>query len=189
MVNNRFLRVKMLISQTNIAKCKGSHIHATCPEYQKFSLDQKHEIVSQNNPCSNCLSNKHFRQSCPSTKRCQTCKGFHHTTLHDPSKQFKRHTAAFSTSNDNQPTENPASRQTQPPSFQQQNQNKSTDTVSSKRSQHTIYGQSFSGKQQSQRQNIQRAHLNAPNPTQNLSINRNTFPPPDWYEQLQILPV
>ena len=93
-------------------KCKGSHTLATCHEYQKCSPYQRYEIVSKNNLCSNCLSNKHFKQSRPSTKRCQTCKGFHHTTLQDPSKQVKRLTAAFSTSNLNQPTQNLASRQT-----------------------------------------------------------------------------
>ena len=31
--------------------------------------------------------------------------------------------------------------------------------------------------------------MNASNPTQNFSINRNTIPPPEWHEQLQILPV
>ena len=31
--------------------------------------------------------------------------------------------------------------------------------------------------------------MNASNLTQNFSINRNTIPPPEWYEQLQILPV
>ena len=175
-------------SNKSCEKCKGSHILATCPDYQKCAPDQRNDIVSKNNLCSNCLSNKHFKQSCPSTKRCQTCKGFHHTTLHDPSKQVKRPTADFLTSNPNQPTQNLASPQT-PPSFQQQNQNKSTDTVSSKKSQHTRYGQSFSCKQQSQQQNIQRAHLNASKLTQNLGINQNTIPLPEWYEQLQMLPV
>ena len=165
-------------SNKSCEKCKRSHILATCPEYQKCAPDQRYDIVSKNNLCSNCLSNKHFKQSCPSTKRCQTCKGFHHTTLHDPSKQVKRPTAAFSTSNPHQPTQNLASPQTQP-SFQQQNQNKSTDTVSSTKRQQTRYDQSFSDKRQSQQQNIQRARLNASNPTQNFSINRNTIPPPE----------
>ena len=173
-------------SNKSCEKCKGSHILATCPDYQKCAPDQRYDIVSKNNFFSNCLSNKHFKQSCSSTKRFQSCKGFHHTTLHDPSKQVKRPIAVFSTSNPNQPTQNLASPQI-PPSFQQQNQNKSTDTVSSKKSQHTTYGQSFSCKQQSQ--NIQRAHLNASNPIQKFSFNRNTILPPEWYEQLQILPI
>ena len=60
-------------SNKSCKKWKGSHILSTCPEYQKCSLDQRYEIVSKNNLCSNCLSNKHFKQSCPSTKRCHTC--------------------------------------------------------------------------------------------------------------------
>ena len=115
-------------SYKSCENCKRSYILATCPEYQKCAPDQRYDFVIKNNLCSNCLGNKHFKQSCPSTKRCQTCKGFHHTTLHDPWKQFKRPTAAFSTSNPNQPTPNLASPQTQP-SYQQQNQNKSTNTV------------------------------------------------------------
>ena len=31
--------------------------------------------------------------------------------------------------------------------------------------------------------------MNASNPTQNFCINRNTIPPTEWYEQLQIIPV
>ena len=52
-----------------------------------------------------------------------------------------------------------------------------------------MVNRSLVNNQQSQQQNVQRAHLNASNPTQNFSINRNTIPPPEWYEQLQILPV
>ena len=111
-------------------KCKGGHTLAICPDYQKCSPDQRYEIVSKKNFCLNCPSTS------PSTKRCQPCKGFHHTTLHDPSKQNMRPTSALSTNNSNQPTQNLASRQTQQ-FFQQQNQNKITDTVSSKKSQNT----------------------------------------------------
>ena len=140
-------------SNKSCQKCKGSYILATCPEYQKCSPDQRYEIESKNNLCSNCLSNKHFNQSCLSSKRCQTCKGFHYTTLHDPSKQVKRPTAAFSTSDRNQPTQSLTRQQTHS-LVQQQNQNKSTETVNSKKRQHTRYGQSLSGKQQLQQQNI-----------------------------------
>ena len=73
-------------------KSKGSRILATCPKYQKCAPDQKYDIVSKKNLCSNCLCNKHFKQSCASTKRSQTCKRCHHTTLHEPSKQVTRPT-------------------------------------------------------------------------------------------------
>ena len=53
-------------------KCRGNHILATCPDYQKCSPSQRFDIVSKSNLCSNCLSNKHKKQNCPSTKRCQT---------------------------------------------------------------------------------------------------------------------
>ena len=80
-------------------KCRGNHILATCPDYQQCSPNQRFDIVSKSNLCSNCLSNKHKKQNCPSTKRCQTCSGYHHTTLHDPVKIIKRPPAAFATSN------------------------------------------------------------------------------------------
>ena len=47
-------------SNKSCEKCKGSHILATCPEYQKCAPDQRYDNVSKNNLCSNCLSNKHL---------------------------------------------------------------------------------------------------------------------------------
>ena len=52
----------------------------------------------------------------------------------------------------------------------------------------TRYDQSFSGKQQSQQQNIQRALLNSSNPTPNFRMNQNKIPPPEWFEQTHLLP-
>ena len=54
-------------SNKSCEKCKGSQILATCPEYQKCAADQRYDIVSKKNLCSSCLSNKHFKQSHPST--------------------------------------------------------------------------------------------------------------------------
>ena len=88
---------KTFNTKRSCEKCKQEHSNATCPEYQLCSPSDRYNLVSQNNLCTNCLSNKHHKQSCPSQKRCQVCSGFHHTTLHDPAKQIKRPTAAFST--------------------------------------------------------------------------------------------
>ena len=55
-------------SNKSCKKCRGSHTLATCTEYHKCSPDQRYGIVSKKNLCSNCLSNKHFKQSYPSTK-------------------------------------------------------------------------------------------------------------------------
>ena len=89
-----------LLTQNDREKCKQQQSIATCPEYQLCSPGDRYSLVnlvSQNNLCTNCLSNKHHKQSCPSQKRCQVCSGFHHTTLRDPAKQVKSPTAAFST--------------------------------------------------------------------------------------------
>ena len=88
---------KTFNTKRSCEKCKQEHSIATCPEYQLCSPSDRYNLVSQNNLCTNCLSNTHHKQSCPSQKRCQVCSGFHHTTLHDPAKQIKRPTAAFST--------------------------------------------------------------------------------------------
>ena len=73
--------------------------------------------------------------------------------------------------------------------MKQQYWNKGTETFKIKKSQWLKYGQSFSGKQQSQQQNFQRAHLNPSKLTQKFSVNRNKFPPPERNEQLLLLPV
>ena len=65
-------------------KCQGNDILAPCPDYQKCSPGQRFDFVSKSNLCSNCLSNKHKKQNCPSTKRYQICSGYHHTTLYVP---------------------------------------------------------------------------------------------------------
>ena len=107
MVNRPFLRIKMLINQTSLAtnaKEVTYLLHAL--NIRNFFSEHRYKIVSKNNLYSNSLSNEHLKQSCPSIRRCQTCNGFHQINLHDPSKQFKRRIASFSTSNPNQPTQN-----------------------------------------------------------------------------------
>ena len=83
-------------------KCKNNHRLAVYHEYQLCSfvlLVRETALLAKNSLCTNCLSNKNHKQTCPSTNRCQVCSGFHHTTLHDPGKQIKFPTAAFSTEN------------------------------------------------------------------------------------------
>ena len=88
---------KTFNTKRSVEKCKQEHSIATCPEYQLGSPGDRYNLVSQNIFCTNCLSDKHQKQSCPPQKRCQFCSGFHHTTLHDPANQIKRPTADFST--------------------------------------------------------------------------------------------
>ena len=174
---------KTFNTKRSCEKCKQEHSIATCPEYQLCSPSDRYNLVSQNNLCTNCLSNKHHKQSCPSQKRCQVCSGFHHTTLHDPAKQIKRPTAAFSTEvfSGNNPTassSSKASSQTPNTSSQQKSQ---TNKAPNSRS-----GQTFNNQSQ---QNVQRRNLNGNAINQSFSINQCSETPKNWYEQLQLIPV
>ena len=89
---------------TNCVQCHKPHFVATCSDYHKLSPEGRFQTIQKNSLCTNCLSNQHRRDTCPSSKRCQVCNGFHHTTLHNPAKQFNRTHAAFTTSNVQQQT-------------------------------------------------------------------------------------
>ena len=190
MVNHRFQRVKMLISQTNIAKNAKKvtySLHALNTRNVRQTKGMKfwaRTIFARIVQATNILSShvrpqndaKHVKDF--TTQLCMILRNklSGPKLLSQQAISISRHKIW------------PASK----PSHllaQQQNQNKSTEIVNSKKRQHTRYGKSFSDKQQLQHQNIRRAQLNALNPTQNFSINRKTIPPPEWYEQLQILPV
>ena len=165
-------------SKRSCEKCSGNHIPASCPDYRKCSPSQRFDIVSKSNLCSNCFSNKHMKQNCPSTKRCQTCMGYHHTTLHDPDKIIKQLPAAFATNNSR--GTNDTNQENQLVKQQYEPGCISNASVSSK-SQKSRYGQSFANKNQNQ---IQRANLN--NSNQNFSANHLQSTPKEWFEQLQL---
>ena len=162
-------------------KCRGNHILATCPDYQKCNPSQRFDIVSKSNLCSKCLSNKHKKQNCPSTKRCQTCSGYHHTTLHDPGKIIKRLPAAFSNGNS---TGSNVTNQEYLPVKQQCEPGSNNNASISSKSQKSRYGQSFANKNQNQ---FQRANLN--NANQSFSVNHLQSTPKEWFEQLQLIPI
>ena len=164
---------------------KQNSLHSNCPanQYGQPPFLSRKDADQSNKSCEKCKGSQ-ILATCPEYQKCAPDLRYDIVSKNNLCSS----SAAFSTSNPYQPKQNIASPQTQP-FFQLPNQNKSTDTVSSKKSQHTRYGQAFSGKQQSQQQNTQCAHLNAWNPTQNFSVNRNIIPPPKCYEHLQILPV
>ena len=61
--------------------CNSNHFFLFCNEYKNKTPKQREEIVLKNKRCFNCLGT-HFIADCKSTKRCNTCKQKHHTTLH-----------------------------------------------------------------------------------------------------------
>ena len=174
---------KSLHANRSCEKCKSNHSLAVCPEYQLCPPSERCSIVSKNSLCTKFLSNKHHKQTCLSTKRCQECSGFHHTTLHDPAKQIKRPTAAFSTENaqKHQPTA-PSNSKT---AVENTINNSQTKSLPNKNS-NSRYGQSFNGQNQT---NPQRRNLNGNSTNQSFSINQSPDAPKNWYEQLQLIPV
>ena len=147
------------------------------------SPGDRSNFVSQNNLCTNCLSNKHHKQSCPSQKRCQVCSGFHHTSLHDPAKQTKRPKAAFSSvvvSGSNPTASSSSKDSSQNPKTSSQQKSQTNRTPNSR------YGQTFNNPSH---QNVQQRNLNGNAINQSLSINKCSETPKNWYEQLQLIGV
>ena len=64
--------------------CKAKHLVSTCPMYQKSTVDEKWEIVKQNNGCRKCLR-VHHTNSCkiPDGTTCDKCTRHHHRSLHN----------------------------------------------------------------------------------------------------------
>ena len=130
-------------SKCSCEKCRANHILATCLDYQKCIPSQQLDIVNKSNLCSNSFCNKQRKQNCPSTKRCHTCSGYHHTTLPGPGKIIRRSPAAFATSNSTCAIA--TIHEIQPVKQQSEPGNNSNASVLSK-SQKIRYGQSFAKK-------------------------------------------
>ena len=64
--------------------CEAKHLLAACPKYQRSTIDQRWEIVKQNNRCRKCLR-KHHTNVCkkPDGSTCDKCTRRHHRTLHN----------------------------------------------------------------------------------------------------------
>ena len=62
--------------------CKQSHYIARCDLFKSKPIQERRDLVKQSNLFFNCLG-RHRIQACKSDRRCFTCKGKHHTLLHD----------------------------------------------------------------------------------------------------------
>lgn len=63
--------------------CEAKHLLATCPKYQRSTVDWQKEVVKQNNRCWKCFR-KHHTNVCkiPDRLTCEKCTR-HHRTLHN----------------------------------------------------------------------------------------------------------
>ena len=87
--------------------CQAKHWLAACPHYQSSTVDQRWEIVKQNQRCRKCLRPHHTRD-CKKIDgtTCDKCKKNHHRSLHNDRKGLKtpnldRNAAPFQDPNHN----------------------------------------------------------------------------------------
>jgi hypothetical protein len=86
--------------------CQTKHLLAACPHYQTSTVDQRWEIVKQNQRCRKCLR-PHHTKDCKKTDgtTCDKCKKNHHRSLHNDKKApvnppLNPNAASFQTPND-----------------------------------------------------------------------------------------
>lgn len=72
---------------SNPMKCeicsREGHRNWTCPDFTAAHPRQRRETAKQRNLCFNCLQGGHGASSCKSAYTCRTCRGKHHTMLHE----------------------------------------------------------------------------------------------------------
>ena len=65
-----------------------------CPVLEPLSVLDRREKINGSGRCFNCLSDKHKKKDCPSTRKCGKCKQKHHTILHHEAGQQQSSTQA-----------------------------------------------------------------------------------------------
>lgn len=75
-------------SKCNI--CKGEHKTFKCKKYWDMTVEERSNEVRNQNLCRNCLSSAHTTINCKTERRCSTCKGLHHSSLHYNKEAVKK---------------------------------------------------------------------------------------------------
>ena len=71
--------------------CQAKHPLAVCPRYQTSIVDQRWEIVKQNQRCRKCLRSHHTKDCKKSDgTTCDKCKKNHHRSLHNERKDQEK---------------------------------------------------------------------------------------------------
>lgn len=76
--------------------CDGDHNLRLCPNFKKFTVQQRIDFILANKFCNSCLSPSHLKVKCPSKHTCYICKMDHHTLLHLPKPIASKAQANFS---------------------------------------------------------------------------------------------
>lgn len=84
--NNKFTNTKVLHA-TNVSKmscefCGEEHKLCYCKKFASQDFEQRHEFVTNNRMCYNCLGSNHGVRFCQKATNCRICKKKHHSLLH-----------------------------------------------------------------------------------------------------------
>lgn len=62
--------------------CGKNHPIKYCSDFRWMLKDERRAVLQKFRYCLNCLSDRHQRDACTSTKRCDVCGYAHHTMIH-----------------------------------------------------------------------------------------------------------
>lgn len=84
--NNKFSNTKVLhaanVSKMSCEFCGEEHKLCYCKKFTSQDFEQRHEFVTNNRMCYNCLGSNHGVRFCQKATNCRICKKKHHSLLH-----------------------------------------------------------------------------------------------------------
>ncbi|XP_076549167.1 uncharacterized protein LOC143306370 [Osmia lignaria lignaria] len=92
---NALQRTNSKVASFSCTLCSGPHFISKCPKFLAKSSSDRRAEVRRLYLCFNCMGGHKFK-SCPSSGRCRTCQGKHHSLLHyDPSQTSQPSTSGL----------------------------------------------------------------------------------------------
>ncbi|XP_065085954.1 uncharacterized protein LOC135707972 [Ochlerotatus camptorhynchus] len=76
--------------------CNQEHPLMKCLKFNRFSVSERLQLVSNKHLCHNCLKGDHIARNCPSNFNCKRCNKRHHSMLHS-SETFRQTNESSST--------------------------------------------------------------------------------------------
>ncbi|GFV91655.1 integrase catalytic domain-containing protein [Trichonephila clavipes] len=71
-----------VVKGNNCILCYQSHAVFKCPTFNSMNVNERWQVVQNNNLCTNCLRSNHRLDSCRIGFSCKNCSERHHTLLH-----------------------------------------------------------------------------------------------------------
>ncbi|GFW97603.1 uncharacterized protein TNCV_684731 [Trichonephila clavipes] len=71
-----------VVKGNNCILCYQSHALFKCPTFNSMNVNERWQVVQNNNLCTNCLRSNHRLDTCKIGFSCKNCSERHHTLLH-----------------------------------------------------------------------------------------------------------